>query len=147
MNMRLNFTLRHNFIHKSKFLQLVLFVRRDGPRAIGSLFRMYHPTNQGFFPLLVMRVEQSLSIEEKAAFASQKTLKDRLSYVNNLTRLNGDDPTMNIFRLLLIQWILITQGSQTRGPRPACGPPNEFFRLASTLKMPKSKIFIKFSLF
>jgi hypothetical protein len=59
---------------------------------------MYHPSNKGFFPLLAMKVEQSLSIEEMAAFEARKTLKDKIVYVNSLPRLNGDDPTFNVFR-------------------------------------------------
>jgi hypothetical protein len=61
---------------------------------------MYHPDNKGFFPLLALKVEQSLSIEEKAEFGSKTTLKDRLRFVNGLARLNGDDPTFNVFRCL-----------------------------------------------
>jgi hypothetical protein len=58
---------------------------------------MYHPSNKGFFPMLALRIEQSLSLEEKAGFESQKSLKDKIKFVNNLQRLNGDDPKINIF--------------------------------------------------
>ena len=59
---------------------------------------MYHPSNKGFFPLLALKVEQCLSIEEKSEFESQKSLKEKLLYVNGLPRLNGDDPKFNVFR-------------------------------------------------
>ena len=59
---------------------------------------MYHPTNKGFFPLLTLRVDQSLSMEEKTEFESQKSLREKLTFINNLPRLNGDDPTFNVFR-------------------------------------------------
>ena len=72
---------------------------------------MYHPTNKGFFPLLALRVEQSLSIEEKFEFDSKKSLPEKLTYINSLPRLNGDDPTFNVFRFLRISsssWIVLT---------------------------------------
>ena len=59
---------------------------------------MYHPTNKGFFPLLALKMEQSLSIEEKSEFEAKKTLADKIGYVNGLPRLNGDDPSYNMFR-------------------------------------------------
>ena len=59
---------------------------------------MYHPTNKGFFPLLALKMDQSLSIEEKSEFAAKKSLADKIGYVNGLPRLNGDDPSYNMFR-------------------------------------------------
>ena len=59
---------------------------------------MFNPKRKGFFPVLLVKVQQSLSEEEKNRFAGLTSPEERIKFVLGLSRVNSENED-NLFKV------------------------------------------------
>ena len=60
---------------------------------------MYNPKQTGFFPIIQLKVEESLSTQEKEDYLKLETLEDRIRWIHKLPRVSSDHQD-NVLRQL-----------------------------------------------
>lgn len=61
---------------------------------------MYNPKQTGFFPLIQLKIEESLSPQEKSQYLNLTSLEEKIKWLNNLPRVSSEDQD-NILRAII----------------------------------------------